>query len=84
MPLKGHAWSVTAGPRKTTLARDGRTVVRTDGGRIVARNVVLDAPHRGANGMDVTTTARTTVTVTVPGERPQVFRVQKGDTRLTW
>ncbi|MEV0893929.1 trehalase family glycosidase [Promicromonospora sp. NPDC050262] len=83
VPLKGHAWSVTAGPRTTTLERDGRTVVRAEGGRIVARDVVLDAV-RGGSSMDVTTTARTTITVTVPGARPHTFHVKKGDTHLTW
>lgn len=91
VPLKGHAWSVTAGPRSTTLERDGRTVVRAVGGRVVARNVVLDAARgsgdrngSGRNGMDVTASARTTITVTVPGKAPRVFQVKKGETHLAW
>ncbi|NEB76907.1 hypothetical protein G3I40_17020 [Streptomyces sp. SID14478] len=39
--LRGHTYTVSAGPRRTTLVRDGRTVFRATGARVAVRNFVL-------------------------------------------
>ncbi|MEV0210442.1 trehalase family glycosidase [Streptomyces sp. NPDC050788] len=39
--LRGHTYAVSAGPDRTTLVRDGRTVFRATGARVAVRNFVL-------------------------------------------
>lgn len=39
--LRGHTYAVSAGPNRTTLVRDGRTVFRATGARVAVRNFVL-------------------------------------------
>ncbi|MFV8184493.1 MGH1-like glycoside hydrolase domain-containing protein [Streptomyces sp. AF1B] len=41
--LRGHTYAVSAGPDRTTLVRDGRTVFRATGARVAVRNFVLHA-----------------------------------------
>ncbi|GDY60003.1 hypothetical protein SVIO_106260 [Streptomyces violaceusniger] len=41
--LRGHTCTVTAGPNRTALVRDGRTVFRATGARVAVRNFVLRA-----------------------------------------
>lgn len=39
--LRGHTYAVSAGPDRTTLVRDGRTVFRATGARVAVRGFVL-------------------------------------------
>ncbi len=80
VPLKGHLWSVTAGPKKTTLQRDGATVVTMTGGRGVARDAVIAA----TGGLTVSTDAPLTVVVDVPGGGRHTVTVRAGTTQVRW
>ncbi|GLY88796.1 amylo-alpha-1,6-glucosidase [Actinoallomurus iriomotensis] len=73
--LRGHRYAVTAGPRSTTVTRDGRPIFRSEGGRVAVRDFVLT--EKGAS-FDITAAAPTDVKV-IPGNgRARSVRVPAG------
>lgn len=57
--LRGHSYSVTAGPSRTVVERDGRVIFRSVGGRVAVRDFVL--------GRSFTVTATERTRIEVPG-----------------
>ncbi|WP_262698561.1 MULTISPECIES: MGH1-like glycoside hydrolase domain-containing protein [Streptomyces] len=73
--LRGHTYAVAAGPDRTTLVRDGRTVFRATGARVAVRNFVLRAS--GAS-FDINADGPARVEVLVPGHRFRGRKVPAG------
>jgi hypothetical protein len=77
--LRGHRYAVTAGPRTTTVTRDGRPLFRSEGGRVAVRRFVLR--EKGAS-FDITAGAPTEVEVTLGNGRARSVRVPAGRTHV--
>ncbi|MFE7975899.1 trehalase family glycosidase [Streptomyces shenzhenensis] len=73
--LRGHTYAVSAGPNRTTLVRDGRTVFRATGARVAVRHFVLRAS--GAS-FDINADGPATVKVFPPDGRPRRRKVSAG------
>ncbi|WP_329236416.1 trehalase family glycosidase [Actinoallomurus sp. NBC_01490] len=73
--LRGHRYAVTAGPRTTTVTRDGRPFFRSEGGRVAVRAFVLS--EKGAS-FDITADAPTKVEVATGSGRTRSARVPSG------
>ncbi|MEV1023191.1 trehalase family glycosidase [Streptomyces sp. NPDC050264] len=77
--LRGHTYAVSAGPHRTTLVRDGRTVFRATGARVAVRDFVLRGP--GAT-FDVTADGPARVEVLAPDGRSRSRKVPAGRSRV--
>ncbi|WP_320775397.1 MGH1-like glycoside hydrolase domain-containing protein [Streptomyces sp. CRN 30] len=75
--LRGHTYSVSAGPRRTTLVRDGRTVFRATGARVAVRGFVLR--DSGAS-FDVHADGPARIEVFLPNGRSRGRKVPAGHT----
>lgn len=73
--LRGHRYAVTAGPRSTTVTRDGRQIFRSEGGRVAVRNFVLS--QKGVS-FDITAGAPTRVEVITGNGRTRSAKVPGG------
>ncbi|MGP2439288.1 MGH1-like glycoside hydrolase domain-containing protein [Streptomyces sp. JW3] len=77
--LRGHTYSVSAGPHRTTLVRDGRTVFRATGARVAVRDFLL----RGAGAsFDITAGGPVRVEVFGTDGRPRARQVPAGRTHV--
>ncbi|MFD7710852.1 hypothetical protein [Streptomyces sp. NPDC059786] len=77
--LRGHTYAVSAGPNRTRLARDGRTVFRAAGARVAVRDFVLRAS--GAS-FDVNADGPARIEVILRGGRTRGRKVPAGRSRV--
>ncbi len=78
--LRGHTYAVSAGPHRTTLARDGRTVFRATGARVAVRGFVLT---KSGAAFDINADGPARVEVFPAGGRARGRNVPAGRTRVT-
>ncbi|MFD4260808.1 trehalase family glycosidase [Streptomyces sp. NPDC058534] len=77
--LRGHTYSVSAGPKRTTLVRDGRVVFRANGARVTVRDFLL---HRAGASFEVNADGRAHIEVFPERGRPRRTEVPAGRTRV--
>jgi hypothetical protein len=77
--LRGHTYSVSAGPRRTTLVRDGEVVFRATGARVAVRDFLLTSS--GAS-FAVNADGQAHIEVFPERGRPRGTRVGAGRTRV--
>jgi hypothetical protein len=78
--LRGHTYAVSAGPDRTTLVRDGRTVFRATGARVAVRNFVL---HGSGASFDINTDGPARVEVFGKDGRTRGRKVPAGRTHVS-
>ncbi|MCI3244252.1 MGH1-like glycoside hydrolase domain-containing protein [Streptomyces spinosisporus] len=78
--LRGHTYAVSAGPDRTTLVRDGRTVFRATGARVAVRNFVL---HGSGASFDINADGPARVEVFGKDGRTRGRKVPAGRTHVS-
>ncbi len=77
--LRGHRYDVSAGPHRTTLARDGKVVFRATGARVAVRNFLLG--DTGA-AFDLNADGITQIEVHPDHGRPRTTKAPKGRSHI--
>ncbi|WP_202238217.1 MGH1-like glycoside hydrolase domain-containing protein [Actinacidiphila reveromycinica] len=77
--MRGHRYDVSAGPDRTTLARDGKVVFRATGARVAVRNFLLT--DTGAS-FDLTADGVAHVEVLPAHGRPRSSKAAKGRSHI--
>ncbi|MEV8569561.1 trehalase family glycosidase [Streptomyces sp. NPDC051322] len=77
--LREHTYSVSAGPNRTTLARDGKVVFRATGARVAVRNFLL---HPSGASFDLNADGPTRIEVSPERGRPRRTQVRAGRTHV--
>lgn len=78
--LRGHTYAVSAGPDRTTLVRDGRTVFRATGARVAVRAFVL---RRSGATFDINADGPARVEVFTEDGRTRGRKVPHGRTHVS-